>query len=173
MAKMSDREVQSLITTMVRDLTKKQMTNVWRQLADHIGTATVGQEDDWILLGIQSVLQERGLGHMIPPRFVINNNKSFKGYRTQADRVVQVLEQAVPDMTLVENRSLGAIAARCLADYISTWPIRAIDGTVIGYHEVALDSMLHNVGQIPKAIDRAFPGYLASGTLGFLLRHRQ
>lgn len=138
------------------------MADLRRRLLFFIGDTQRNStmNEDWLLTGIMIVLRERGMGHMIPPNFRIKNNKSFAEYETQADRVRELLSDAIPDMTLVEQKSLGVICARALADYLS------------GFTEVGLHNMLFYVARIPEALDNAFPNYLASGTLSFVIRRR-
>jgi hypothetical protein len=163
---MKDDEFRELVGKLPL-LTKAQMTDVRRRLGFLIGGASEGQQSDWLLEGVLSELRRRGLGHMVPPSFTIRKSNSYHGYETQADRVRLVLTAAVPNMTLPETMSMGAIAAKCLADFILTW--KRDDG---GKFEVSLETMLHNIHQVPAALDAAFPGYLESGMMGFLLRRK-
>jgi hypothetical protein len=146
------------IVAKIPSMTKQQMTDLRRRLLFFIGSSNSTTNADWLLDGILTVLRERGMGHMIPPNFRIKNNKSFADYETQADRVRELLSDAIPNMTLTEQRSLGVIAARALADYITK------------FSEVGLHSMLLYVARIPEALDNAFPSYLESGTLAFIIR---
>lgn len=148
-------------------LTKEQMTDMRRRLAFLIGGESVGQNEDWLLIGIFEVLRARGKGHTIPPGFTVKKSRSYHGFDTQADRVRQVLDEAVPNMTMTEQRGIGVLCARALADYIESWT--KSDGSK---HEIDLDKMLHNVGKIPNAVDFAYPGYLSSGMLGMLVRRK-
>lgn len=144
-------------------LTKAQATDLRRHLLFFIDKRETGNVEnaDWLLDGIITVLRERGVGHMIPPNFRIRKANSYQGYETQADRVRMVLNEAIPNMNVTEQRSIGVHAARALADYISGWS------------EVSYDTMLRNVAKIPEALDASFPGYLDSGMLKFLLGTRR
>lgn len=161
---MDAREYQHFVS-LFDSLTKEQMTNARHRLSHLIGNASTGQQSDWILDGILTVLQERGLGETIPPHFAIRKTKSFSGYETQADRVRRLLDNAMPDMSLTEHKLMGILAARSLADYISSW---SEDN-----NEVTLARLLQHVSQIPTALNRAFPGYIESGVLTFLLRRQR
>jgi hypothetical protein len=154
---MNQSEFDSIVAK-IPSMTKQQMTDLRRRLLFFIGSSNSTTNADWLLDGILTVLRERGMGHMIPPNFRIKNNKSFADYETQADRVRELLSDAIPNMTLTEQRSLGVIAARALADYITK------------FSEVGLHSMLLYVARIPEALDNAFPSYLESGTMHFLVR---
>lgn len=145
------------------ELTKNQMTTLRRHLLFLIDDKESGSvaNEDWILHGIVSVLNERGMGYMIPPNFRIRKARAFAGYETQADRVRTLLTDAVPDMTVTEQRSLGVIAARALADHISSWS------------SISFESLMRNVSKIPEALDEAFPSYISSGLLRYLFVARR
>ena len=151
------------IVAKLPEMTKAQMTDLRRQILFFIDHKEGGNVEnaDWLFDGILAVLKERGVGHMVPPNFRIKKAGSYAGYETQADRVRMVLNEAIPNMSVTEQRSLGVIAARSLAQYISGWS------------EVTFDSMLRNVAKIPEAIDADFPGYLDSGMLSFVLGGRR
>jgi hypothetical protein len=151
------------LTDQLPILTKKQMADLRARLLLLMGErerASISNAD-WILDGIMTVVQERGLGHMVPPNFRIRKNRSFSSYETVADRVRQLLDTAVPNMSLVEQRGMGVLAARALADYVGEWS------------EVSFENLLRNVGKIPEALDAAFPGYIDSGMLSFVLTSRR
>jgi hypothetical protein len=144
-------------------LTKAQMTDLRRRLLFLIDDKERGgvANEDWILHGVVTVLNERGTGHMVPANFRIKKSRSFAGYETQADRVRTLLSAAIPNMTVTDQRAIGVIAVRALADYISSWS------------EITFDTLLRNVAKIPEAIDAAFPGYLSAGMLGFVLKSQR
>jgi hypothetical protein len=115
------------------------------------------EEQDWLLEGVLHELRKRGLEKQIPHNFRVKSSKSFAAYQTQAERVKGVIAEAIGGATPVELKQVGIIAAQCLADYI-TW------------NEISLETMLHNIGKTPKALERAFPGYIASGLLYLILK---
>jgi hypothetical protein len=98
---------------------------------------------------------------MVPPNFRIKKARAFAGYETTADRVRILLTDAIPEMTITEQRSLGVIAARALADYISSWS------------SISFDSLMRNVSKIPEALDEAFPGYISSGLIKYIFIQRR
>jgi hypothetical protein len=100
-------------------MTKVQMTDLRRRLLFFIGNRDATPDQDWLLQGILSAIRERGMGQMIPPNFRIKSVKSFGEYETQADRVRELLSDAIPEMSLIEQRSLGVLVARALATYLS------------------------------------------------------
>ena len=159
---MYEGEYQSIVASLPT-MTKAQLTDLRRQILFFIDNKESGgiENRDWLLDGIVAVLRERGVGHMIPANFRVRKASSYAGYETQADRVRMVLTQAIPNMTVTQQQSIGVIAARALADYISGWS------------EVTFDSLLRNVAKIPESLDAAFPGYLDSGMLPFLIKDRR
>jgi hypothetical protein len=148
------------IVARIPEMTKQQMADLRRRLLYFMGGRNDSTESDWLLLGILDVLRERGMGQMIPPNFRIKSVKSFGEYETQADRVRQLISDAIPDMSVTEQRAMGVIAARALATYLSK------------FTDVSLHNLLFYVARIPEAIDDSFPGYLAAGTLEFVIRHK-
>jgi hypothetical protein len=159
---MEEQDFQRVVEFLGK-MTKAQLTEIRRRTLSLISGKEEGgvANRDWLLDAVLEVVRERGLGHAIPPNFRIRKTSSFGGYETQADRVRMMLSEAIPDMEVTEERAIGVIAVRALADYIAPWS------------EVTFDSLLHNVAKIPEAIDAAFPGYLQAGMLSFLLRDRR
>jgi hypothetical protein len=161
---MHEDEYQHLITKL-DTLTKKQMVDLRARLLFQIGHKEEGnvEHEDWILQGILQVLRERGLGASIPPNFRIKKSRSFAGFETSCSRIRELLEQAIPNMTVSEQRGIGILSARALADYIQSW----------GGEPPSLDSLLRHVGQVPSALNECYPGYLESGMLKFILPSRR
>lgn len=146
------------------ELTRDQLADLRRRSAFLLGHKEKSggiKDQDWLLAGLIQVLNDRGLESTIPANFRIKNNRSFAAYTTQADRVMQLLSQAIPNMSATERLGIGVLAARALADYLQEWS------------SVSLESMLRNVSRIPEAIDAAFPGYIGSGLLSFVLTSRR
>lgn len=63
-------------------------------------------------------------------------------------------------MTTAERYALGKMVARALRDYL------------VWQEHFGLKSMLAQVDKIPEALDASFPGYIASGMLGVLIKVR-
>ena len=57
-----------------------------------------------------------------------------------------------------ELAALGQVVARALADYVVT------------YSSLTIKAMMRNVAQVPQALDASFPGYLAAGMIGILIK---
>lgn len=116
------------------------------------------EEEDWLLVGIFTELQRRGVEG--PRAFRIRRTTSYAGFETQSVRVRSLLLQAAPGLTAVERRALGEVAADALA--------RRLDG----WRDVNRDNMLMNVSKVPEAVERCYPGYLGAGLLAAVVRHR-
>ena len=157
---MTPSDFEALVVQLPK-LTKDQMSDLRRRVLFLMGDIGNVASEDWVLHGIMTVAQERGVGHMIPPNFRVRKNRSFASYETQADRVRVLLSDAIPKMTVTEQRGLGVLAARALADHISGWS------------PITFDALMRNVAKIPEAIDWAYPGYIESGMLSLVLPSRR
>ena len=131
----------------------RQRTAVLLQLKT--GTGITVEETDWLLAGILTELRRRGLDAR--DNFRIRSSSAFAGFQTQSQSVRALLERVAPDLTMVQKRALGEVAAYELARLI-TWtsPSREV--------------MLMNIARAPEAIDRAYPGYLEAGLIHLVIR---
>ena len=111
------------------------------------------EDEDWLLLGVLHELTRRGLDGRV---FRLKSTGSYAGFASQSERVREVLMLAAPDLTAVERRALGRVAAKALANYI-TWTA------------VTRDSLLTYISRVPVAIDAAYPGYLEHGMLKMVI----
>jgi hypothetical protein len=145
---------------------RKKATWFLKQKAGSLKSQPLEQED-WILEGIKTELDRRGL---LSPTdaFRIKNSRSFAGFQTKSEKVRWLLEQAAPELSLIERKYLGEIAAQTLARYIESWYPKPGEEKVM----VSLYTMLRFVDYIPRAIETAFPGYMASRVLGIIITHK-
>lgn len=129
-----------------------------------MSTDTSEAEDDWLLYGVGHELISRGMGKL-PPTSVLVTLNDYKTYDKQAETLKAFLLHAVEGTGAAlhrnERRALGCICARSLAGYITS------------FSEVSLATMLRYSAKMPQAVDRSFPGYLASGMMRFLLVDRR
>lgn len=147
------------ILAAVPRLSRRELEGVRRACAASLallGGAGQDKSEDWILGGILAELASRGLP--VRPDFTIKNAAAYKGYMGRSVVVREHIEALVPDFTLNERRALGEAAAHSLARYI-TWKT------------ISLDVLLERVDLVPQAIEKSFPGYMASGLLGVVIRH--
>ncbi len=112
-----------------------------------------------MLRGILREIERRGLE--VHPGFRIKKMGSFASFATKSERVRELLEKTVPNISLTQRRYLGELSAYCLCDYV-VWKGFSKD--------VSLSVLLERVDFIPHALERSFPGYLEAGALGTVLR---
>lgn len=147
------------ITETLPRLSKKQLEQIKGRinllLAHQPKTVVPLEEEDWILRGILIALKDRGLCDEAFVRNFRLKPASFPRYHKHVDEVKRLLEQCAPGISLVERRALGEVAGRELAKYI--------------WQDVSLTNLLNNVEYIPHAIDKSFPGYMASKMLAVLV----
>lgn len=138
------------------DLTIEQLKEIRTRCSYFIQQRTKPNQsnDDYILSGILTELEDRGLGATIPKSFKIKNNRSFAAYLTTSEQVKNHLELSIPNMTFTQKKALGIIAARCLAKHILSW-----NG------DISLETMLKFVSRIPASLNYYFPGYVECGLL--------
>ena len=128
-------------------------------LLQHRTNTTSVENEDWLLLGILNELRRRGLDDR--DTFRLKKVSSYASFNTQSENVRSLLLKVAPDLTAIQRRALGETAAKALADFISTWtPPR----------ETNRENLLMLVSKIPEALDWAFPGYMAAGMLGMVVR---
>lgn len=145
-------------------LNRKELEEVRVRCALLIQTKTTAytsslEDRDWILDGIILELRNRGLANETA-NFRIRNSKSFKGYQTKIEKVKGLLDKAgALEFTITEKMFLGEICAYELCNYLSHW----------NNLDLTLTSVLERVDYIPHALDKAYPGYLASNMLKLLM----
>ena len=148
------------VLSVLGSLNKTQLEDVRRRAAFLIqhkpgGSVAAVADEDWILHGILYELERRGLGDNVG--FNVRRSRDFKGFQTKSETVRAILGSAAPDLSAVELRLLGEIAAKALASYV-TWK------------DISRDIMLEHVHLIPLAISRSFPDYLECGMLNLLVK---
>jgi hypothetical protein len=122
---------------------------------------TVGSQDDWLLPGIKAQLRKRGLnyGNISPERLAPNYTKDAVRICTQLRK--QLRKESRFELKHVHLLVLGGIIAEALIEHLKQTRPNAPTG---------LKLLLTSVNEIPEAIERSFPGYLASGMVHMLLR---
>jgi hypothetical protein len=157
MAKIQTKEVLELIPTLPMQEVKRirDHCTVALQL---LGKQTEVEHNDWLLEGIFSELRKRGLRETLPSNFRLKNSRSFAGYLDKSKLVRDALLIAVPDLSRAEEYALGDVVARSLVRYVEA------------FSDVSVESVLRHVQYVPQALEKSFPGYLASGMLRALLK---
>lgn len=117
-------------------------------------------EYDWLLEGFLVELRKRGLwaGNAVPKKLMSPH------YVEKAGEVKAFLLEGLNRVKLnsAEHLSLGALAGRVLAAYLSKAKIN-----------VTLKVLLLNVDKVPLALEAAFPGYWSAKLLAFCLSNQQ
>lgn len=84
-----------------------------------------------------------------------------KGYWQESEAVRKFLLKAIDKpLSTAEKYALGRVTARALADYLENTP---------GF---GLKVMFQQINKVPQALDASFPGYIADGMLGMLVKVR-
>jgi hypothetical protein len=113
--------------------------------------------DDWLTEGVCSELVRRGYLH----KGMDWHKVAPKGYSKTVEVVREFLLKAVRrPLNTAQKYALGRLVARALADYLENVP---------GF---GLRVMLQNLDKATPALDASYPGYVASGMLGLLIKVR-
>ena len=123
------------------------------------GQAQITRSDsgiDWLLCGIEAELRARGVlfngsrlrADLICPKYAALSRPAMATLRAGLGRHPRASDLA----------ALGRLAAECLADYLTSMRVPVTPRT-----------MLQHAGDAAAAVDAAFPGYLASGMLVFVM----
>ena len=147
------RSIDQLNTTQLK--AARQRINFQLQ---HRSDQTTLEDEDWLLHGINAELRRRGLDNR--DSFRVKKDSSFASFNTQSEQARELLLLAAPGLTAIQRRALGEIAAKALADWLSTWQNYSINR----------ETLMRNVGKIPEAIDRAYPTYIETGLLGLIIK---
>jgi hypothetical protein len=126
---------------------------------DEPRSATNNESNDWLLSGILSELKTRGMTYT--SRAIRTWEQSLTYAEESAavrKELLRVLKLSIPQPKYQELLSLGRVVARAL--------IRTLGSKTY----ISLKVLLNNVGKALEAIDNAFPGYMASGLLGHLVK---
>ena len=129
----------------------------------------VVEQEDWLLEGVLTELERRGR-YSNRGQFKLKNTGTFAGVSTKLAEVRRLLEKAAPNISPSQKKYLGEVVAEELANYLSTPYL--VDGKIV-VRELSINSMLSNIHLAPEAIDRAFPGYMAAGMLGLVVRYQE
>jgi hypothetical protein len=119
----------------------------------------VNANGDWLFEGIIAELGRRGLNYRAPQVTQSRSENYEQDSVFVRTRLEQNLKVLVPQPKRAHFLALGSRSAHSLAEYISRWD------TPLG-----LKFMLNNVSRTFEALDRSFPGYLASGMVGVLVQ---
>lgn len=111
-------------------------------------------EDTWLLDGLVYELARRGLFCSD-----VQQQNLFKGYKRQITVLSKMLLAAVRfPVSSTQKAGLGKLVARAFADYFAD------------RSDLSLPVLLQNLHALPVALDRSYPGYVAAGRLGALVK---
>lgn len=132
----------------------KKKLSAWKDLG---GGVPALEEEDWLYQALYYELGRRGLvAGKPPPLSKVANICS--SYLAVAEQVSAFLLKESRMKTAAEKVALGRVATRALADYLQPSA------------PLGLKVMLNNVGKIPMALERSYPGYVAAGMLGWVVK---
>jgi hypothetical protein len=133
-----------------------------RGIADDIAVAT-RQSEDWLLPGLEYELRRRGL-LALPHITLAWITNLAPNYAADSELVCKTLKAGLKKTpTQAELLNLGRVVAKALADYVLNE--RLVPGRTLGPR-----ALLQHVRDIPTALNRAFPEYLACGMLSAIVR---
>lgn len=111
--------------------------------------------DDWLLDGI--VYQLRLHGIIVPSFDKIKNLNDYRAFSEKSDSLRALIEEQGIS-SKIEKRQIALICAECMIEYLK------------GFTDVSLQNIMRFVDHLPQALERAFPGYLSSGMLPFIVK---
>lgn len=150
----------------VRKLTSvetRQLIEAIRLHGDTDATIVARQSGDWLLPGLEHELRRRGL--LARPHITVEWVAHLSpDYVTESELVRKMLKSKLQKtMTHAELLNLGRTAAKALANYVENE--RLVPGRTLGPR-----TLFQHVKDIPVALNRSFPGYVAGGMLSALIR---
>lgn len=134
-----------LTATQLKDLSNRCRALLSRETSDM----------DWLLEGIIDELKLQSIP--IPPLSKIKANNFFPSYAEKSKAVRDILESQAP-LTRLQKRQLAKICTKCLIEYLRS------------FTDISLATVMLYIDRMPVAIERSFPGYLASNLLLFIIR---
>lgn len=111
-----------------------------------------GQPELLLWTAIQTVAEERGI--KIAPFSRVVRSSNFERYRKDAAELSFWVTKELRPESKTEHRSAVRACARALLTYMGVAGI-----------PMSPTTLMAQVANIPYAVDRAWPGYVASGTM--------
>lgn len=154
---MSTKITYDQVKQAIPDLSAREIKDLYNRVKVLLKAEPAVDDTDWLLDGILSEL--RGNGIYVPAFSKIKSLPIYSSYAEKSEQLRTVLEkQGVA--TKIEKRQLAIICSKCLIEYLKS------------FTDVSLHTMLLHIDYIPQALERAFPGYLSSRMLTFLLNKK-
>lgn len=117
-------------------------------------------DEDWLFEGIYQCLYKRGMLTRSGGRYTLINSGGYKKYLEQREAVAEYLadvERQLPTKTR-HRPVLARVFAEAMASYLESLRVFGIT------------QMLSQIDKLPAAVEKAFPGYIASGLLSAILQ---
>lgn len=122
------------------------------------GTASK-EEEDWLLDGIIEIRAAAGL--MKRSDLVgVRRSRSYPTYEPKAKAMRAFIVSKLGNVSPTQKVALGRLLAGALIDYLANMEL------------TTLSAILNNVDKLPDAIHQAYPGYLESKMLIYLVERR-
>ena len=115
---------------------------------------------DYLLAGIRFELRRRRL---LSKDGQIRTRLLTATFHQEFAEVRALLKERLPNVTTDDLEQFGRLAAEALAAYLESWSKMTVSDR----------TLTQQVGEIPAAIDRAYPGYLKSGLLCLLIQRER
>ena len=112
------------------------------------------------LAHIRTEMQLRG--HPPPGLYTLTKSRWYKNFSERVYDVDEWLKTAAPKMSSIQHEALVRICFRCLGDKFERMKL----GHSIQNYMTRLD-LIH------EALDQAFPGYLESGMIGYIVQQEE
>lgn len=150
------------VLTILPKLTEAELAEVGRRLSVNraLAGSSAAEGDDWLFSGIVAELKRRGILAASAKPAKSNFRRAAPNYDREAAAARDALAKGLSyQPTPVDLLSLGALAARSLADDLEGGPA-----------PICLAVMAQNVQRVVGAVDKDFPDYLRCRQLGFILK---
>lgn len=154
-------EVEKVLMSLTKTERQEAVTYLsYRSTRPSQQTVTYNEQQVWN--SMQVVLRSKGIRMPRQEEFVANYGREnfAQGALDFEAAVTQGTRSATQRLTNVERQAMMDLLIACLIDYLGTsFPPIAATPT----------ALLDNSAKIIPALDRAFPGYVAGGTLGIVV----
>jgi hypothetical protein len=138
-------------------LTRKQLDEIRKRAALLLQNQSIRsdnvEEQDWLLEGVLRECEHRGI--YVGRSFHIKRSGSFASFATKSEAVRELLTACAPGLMPVQRVALGHVCARELANLL----LRVFNSPP------SFKAMMDRIDWIPRALEEAFPGYMASKLL--------
>ena len=144
------------LTTTLPQLTPTQLKDLSNRCKALLSRTDEVIDNDWLFEGILTELRLQAIP--VPPISKIKASNIYTSY-AEKSRTVRDMLEAQGHWTRLQKRQLSKISTKCLIDYLH------------GFTEISLANVLTYIDRVPLALERSFPGYLASNLLFCIIRN--